>query len=158
MGRYLYIWAICLIILITQNLWGQKLQVQLHYIDPGIECPLPGGEIARCYSLTAYKTLLKADYELWIINQQVDEYGKMFGGLSDMLKLKDNLVESKQHELEIYMERSDRLQADWNQCEGDLTKERNDFSWPSFGLGIAIGGSVVAVVTAGIVVAILIHK
>jgi hypothetical protein len=157
MERLASIWAFAVVLAVAAQASAVE-KVQTHYIDPGVEYQLPSGETVRYYTFSAYKMLLKVDFDLWATSQQTSEYQKMLGGFSDMLKLKDQLIESKQAEVNVYMTRSERLQDAWGKCQEALAKEKDGFSWTSFGLGLGIGAGVTAVVVTGMVIFFAVNK
>lgn len=135
-----------------------KVKVQLHYMPPGVDYQIPGGDRVRYFTLDMYKKLLQMDHELWVASQQIETLSKMYSNFTEMLKQKDLLIDSKNKEIKIYAGRADRVTKLWYKSEEALAKERDKFSWSSFGLGLGIGAGAAAIAISAVVIAVSTSK
>lgn len=143
MGRPGGFWAVVLLLLTTPA--AAKVSVQLEYITPGTALTLESGEEVRYYKLNEYKLLLKLDNSYSISLQQIDLLGKSLDTWKTIAGSMNEVIQSKDREIEIYEGRSDRLYEKWGKCEDELSEARSSFDWSSFGLGVVVGGTVVAI-------------
>lgn len=143
MGRLGGLWAVVLVLLTTPA--AAKVSVKLEHITPGTALTLESGEQVRYYNLAEYKLLLKLDKSYSISLQQIDLLGKSLDTWKTIAGSMESVVESKDRQISIHEGRSDRLYKKWGKCEDDLSDERSGFDWSSFGIGVVVGGTVVAV-------------
>jgi len=131
---------------------AQPVEVQLHFISPGVKCADPTGAEARCYNLESYKQLLIVDNDLFTSKAQIEEYKAIVVDSEQIQAEQTLIIGSLKSDIGILKGRADRLEQKFYACED----ERQKFPWVEVlvgsGAGLLVGvaiGAAVAILTGG---------
>jgi len=126
---------------------AQPVEVQLHYISPGVKCVDPVGSEAWCYGLEQYKQLLLVDNELFVAKAQIEEYKKIVVDSEQIQAEQTLVIGTLKSDISTLKGRADRLEQKFYACED----ERQKFPWAEVligsGVGLVAGATVAAIVT-----------
>lgn len=128
-----------------------KVRYQVAHIPAGHPTVVEGEEV-RYYTLEQYKLLLKLDRDLTAKMAQLEIFQKTASDYEEVVTSYQTVLDSKDRQMAIYMDRSDRLFEKWGTCEEELARTQDRFSWSSFGIGVVVGGSLVAVTFSALLV------
>ena len=114
---------------------AQPVEVELHYISPGVKCTGPDGKEARCYDLEGYKGLILTDAALFAATKKIDELASIVTKQGQIIMQQQVIVDTLKSDVEILKGRSERLENDWKAC----LVENEKFPWVEFSSGLAVG-------------------
>lgn len=144
---------LALVLALTMS--ATPVEVELHYIAPGMPLTLQTGEQVRYYNFLEYKLLLKLDGDLWDISKRLEIYKDIDLKYAGILKQKDVIIQSLLDDKKILGDQLKRAEDNWHSAEKRAVEASGGPVWPYI---LAAGGVVVAIVGTTLYVSTLVKR
>jgi hypothetical protein len=130
-------------LLLSASLLAEPLTVELHYMPPGTSLELPTKEEVKYYTFEEYKKLLRMDYELWLLTQQIEDFKKLEDSHAKQVTQLDLVVTTLNNDKATLNARLKRTEQNWHDAEKRAVEAAGGSTWPYI---VAGGGAVVGIV------------